>query len=162
MLSITLTLMKKNYLMILVRSTSTCKQDTQKKDQSSQFCLHRVPKYMIEKLSVTIMNFVQIYWRSFFKKHRGAMATLLTLLIIFKIDLHHYLSSNFDLPCISPSISDPAVICSMSFSNSKAIFNSTSSSIMEMLNNQRPIMAIATCLYAPVDFAEVASGFFLF
>ena len=100
MLSITLTLMKKNYHMILVRSTSTCKQDTQKKDQSSQFCLHRVPKYMIEKLSVTIMNFVQIYWRSFFKKHRGAMATLLALLIIFKIDLYHYLSSNFDFTSV--------------------------------------------------------------
>ena len=43
----------------------------------------------------------------------------------------------------------------MSFSNSKAMFRSTSSSVMEMLENKRPIMAIATCLYAPVDLAKV-------
>jgi hypothetical protein len=27
--------------------------------------------------------------------------------------------------------------------------------VMEMLENKRPIMAIATCLYAPVDLAKV-------
>lgn len=53
------------------------------------------------------------------------------------------------------------MISSMSFSNSKAMFHSTSSSITEMLNNKRPIMAIATCLYAPVDLTEVASEIIL-
>jgi hypothetical protein len=52
-------------------------------------------------------------------------------------------------------ISDPSVMSSMSFSNSKAIFRSTSFSIREMLDNKRPIMAIATCLYAPVAMAKV-------
>ncbi|CAB4021386.1 spatacsin-like isoform X2, partial [Paramuricea clavata] len=51
--------------------------------------------------------------------------------------------------------SDPSVMSSMSFSNSKAIFRSTSFSIREMLDNKRPIMAIATCLYAPVAMAKI-------
>ncbi|XP_028406945.1 spatacsin-like [Dendronephthya gigantea] len=59
----------------------------------------------------------------------------------------------FRLVGIFPS--DSSVISSMCFSNSKAIFRSDSSSLMEMLKNKRPIMAIATCLYAPVDLSKI-------
>ena len=113
----------------------------------SSHCLAKILILFPFSVCFLLMNFGTSAWNPIFLAKK--QATLKS----------HF---TYSRPCISPSISDPAVICSMSFSNSKAIFNSTSSSIMEMLNNQRPIMAIATCLYAPVDFAEVASGFFLF
>ena len=57
------------------------------------------------------------------------------------------------------SLLDPSIICASSFSNSSVVLSTSNPSLINMLSNHRPIMAVATCLYAPVDLMQVFTSY---